>query len=168
MHVKTLTGQTVSISQQCDQLHLMSSNNTYEHPNNILYSRKLGRQITAACGGAALMAVLNELPGYLSSDHHTALAKIWVPIAAKAAADAQDYDPRQDQSIAFDLCWGPCSYSRCQQAMVAALASNRAAGIAGGIARLTVEHMRRQGIREALAEEFLALIQEPRQRRATG
>jgi len=157
----------VSISQQVDALHLMSANDTYTQPSNISYARKLGRQITAACGGGALLAVLNELPDYLSSDHHTALAAIWVPIAARAVADSQDYDPAQDESVAFDLSWGACSYSRCQQAMTAALASNARLGITG-IGKLTVPQLQQQGIREGMAEEFLALIQERPKRRAAG
>lgn len=157
MHVRTLTGQAVSISQQIDQLHTMTVNGSHTLAGNVAYARRLGRQIAAACGGPALRAVLEELKLFLCADHHTHLGTLWVPIAAQADGDTKDYRPVEHESVAFDLTWGPGAYSRCEQAMVAAMGRNRVR-----ISRVTIPQMQAQGIRAALAEAFLVLAQEPK------
>lgn len=164
MIVRTLTGQTVTLSSQVDNLNLMSEQGTYSTTENIALQKKLGRQILAACGPNALRAILAELPLYISPEHLKLITAIWlrlidpdVQIGSKSKSYVQDYGPGNAKEITFEMTWGAGTCSRCDKA---------AAATGKRWELITADDLSRQGIRHVMALAYLELVQAP-QRKAS-
>jgi hypothetical protein len=152
MIIVTTAGRQIGISRQIDDLISQSRRQDYAEPRCVRYAQSLGRRLALAAGTYVLPELLEVLTDHLTPGHLAHLTTLWATIAAEMEINEEDYLPDASKRIqAFDNTWGPGAWARCEQAAASAIR------IAGYLTRdrLTVEHLRKFGIRKNMADDWL-------------
>jgi hypothetical protein len=174
MIIVTAAGRQIDISRQIDDL--IGQSRHQDTPESISSIRTLGRRIGVAAGTATLVEVLHVLSDQLAPDYLAMLTAIWNAVAEdlEAAGDEDKSPSNTNLIMVFERTHGAGAWAQCEAAARAALRTHRNMTMD----RVTVEHLRRHGIGQAAADEFLTLtVDRPKpgrpragtvKRRATG